>query len=191
MFELRNVQFVRSIEHDFVFKATPFTNYNEFVRLESKLTDGTDIQPSVYRTNKTVMIRIHQSIPIKVELAREQIYNVRIRPATIGDKDQEVPYNIAMIEIPETLESDVIKEPDEGEGVSRESTDNGETAILEAYEVRELFDTLKTEIRCKLDRALNRLLDTEKWLDMLYPTVPNIEQMDRFNKQFEKDFLKK
>lgn len=192
-FELRNVQFVRSKGNDFVFKATPFTNYKDFAYFESELTDGTDMQPSVYRANKTVMIRIHQRLPIGVELTREEIYNVCVRPAAINDKDHEVPYNIAMIEIPETVESDVIKEPYEEEGgsVSRESVDNDETNILDRYEVREMFETLKTEIRGKLDKALNKLLDTENWLNGLDPTVPNIEELDRFNKQFEKDFLKK
>ena len=193
MFELRNVQFVRSKENDFVFKATPFTNYKDFARFESELTDGTDMQPSVYRANNTVMIRIHQRLPISVKLTREEIYNVCVRPATINDKDHEVPYNIAMIEIPETVEDDVIKEPyeEEGDNVSRESGDNDETNILDKYEVRELFDTLKTEIRGKLDKALNKLLDTQNWLNGLDPTVPNIEELNRFNKQFEKDFLKK
>lgn len=192
MFELRNVQFVRSKGNDFVFKATPFTNYKEFARFESELTNDTDMQPSVYRTNKGVMIRIHQSLAINVELTRDQIYNVRVRAATIGTKDHEVPYNIAMIEIPENVESDVIRDDDdEEEGDSEKMSDKDDTAILDDYEVRELFDTLKTEIRGKLDKALNKLLDTENWLNGLDPTVANIEQLDRFNKQFEKDFLKK
>lgn len=189
MFELRNVLFVRSKGHDFVFKATPFTNYKEFARFESELTDDTDMQPSVYRTGKGVMIRIHLSLPIGVELVREQIYNVCVRPATIDMKDQEVPYNIAMIEIPETVESDVINDEEERDGDKSDDKDEG--TILDDYEVRELFRTLKTEIREKLDKALNKLLDTENWLDGLNATVANIEQLDRFNKQFEKDFLKK
>lgn len=189
MFELRNVQFVRSKGDDFVFKATPLTNYKEFARFESEMTDDTDMQPSVYRTSKGVMIRIHQSLAINVELARDQIYNIRVRPAPIDTRDHDVPYNIAMIEIPETVESDEIK--DEEEDANEKTTDKEDTMILDDYEVRGLFDTLKTEIRGKLDKALNKLLDTENWLNGLDPTVANIEQLDRFNKQFEKDFLKK
>lgn len=188
MFDLRNVQFVRSKGNDFVFKATPFTNYKEFARFESELTDDTDMQPSVYRTSKGGMIRIHQSRAINVELTRDQIYNICLKPATINPRDHEVPYNIAMIEIPETVDSDVIEEEEDD---IEKTSDKEDTTILDDYEVRELFDTLKTEIRGKLDKALNKLLDTENWLNGLDPTVANIEQLDRFNKQFEKDFLKK
>ena len=189
MFELRNVQFVRSKGKDLVFKATPFTNYKDFARFESELIDGTDMQPSVYRANKAIMIRLHQRLSVDVELVREEIYNVRIRPATIIDEDHEVPYNIGMIEIPETVESDVIDDEEDRGG--NKSDDKDEGIILDDYEVRELFHTLKTEILGKLDKALNKLLDTENWLDGLNATVANIEQLDRFNKQFEKDFLKK
>lgn len=178
MFILKNLKF-RSLYHKgIVFCPTHLSNYRDFLNYENENTVLNTFNSSVCLTSKNIEINLQLNKEL-FKLEDNLLYDVHIKHTKFDDKTNKNVYKILKV----VISDEVVKE---SEKECEEETD----AILEDYEISEMYEKMLMEVNDKIRVRQDKLLLLQNKFNNMEKNLINLNSIADLNNNFDRLFEK-